>query len=286
MLRVKNEAAQLEEVLNSIFPLCERVFVLDDHSTDNTVEICQRYSQVTVFNSQFDGMNEARDKNWLLDQILRTCQPDWILCIDGDEVLEAGGADIIRQTVNGSNCEAYSMEIAYLWNSPTTVRVDRVYGNFWRPSLFRPFHPDPNKPDQIKLCGDFRFMVTPFGRKVDGREPNLHCSSVPQRLLHGHQRCPVKLKHYGYMDRQERVRKLDFYTSIDWNNKAEDCYRHMTQGDGVKLEELPKTQELLKQGFITMKDVEFITDVPEDKVLVHAGPLELAPYESLSTTAK
>jgi glycosyltransferase involved in cell wall biosynthesis len=280
MLRIKNEERWIADVIESMLPLCEKLFIFDDHSTDSTREICRRYDAVTLYESPFQGIDESRDKNWLLDQIMSQCVPQWILCLDGDEVLEKRGPDIIRETcLADGSCQAYSLQIAFLWNDPHTVRVDRIYGDFWRPSLFRPFVPRENVPDDLKLVSEFRFMATPFGRKRGNDQPNLHCSSVPQRRLHGRKLCPTRIKHYGYMARADRVRKLDFYTSIDWLNRAEDCYRHMTQGDNATLEELPRVQQLLAEGLIGMADVQYITNVPPNAHLLHAGPIQVRPWD-------
>jgi hypothetical protein len=123
-----------------------------------------------------------------------------------------------------------------------------------------------------------RFLTTPFGRRVNGNEPNLHCSSVPQRFLHEHQRLPAKLKHLGYLYREDRVRKLDRYTGLDWLNQAEDCYRHMTQGDSPQLAELPTVQRLLAEGHLQQSDVDFLLNTPPEMRLVHAGPLTLQTF--------
>jgi hypothetical protein len=77
------------------------------------------------------------------------------------------------------------------------------------------------------------------------------------------------------MDRVDRVRKLDYYTSIDWNNAAEDRYRHMCQGDAVSLDELPLTQDLMRHGDLTHEDVRLMIDTPPNAVLAHAGPIQL-----------
>lgn len=281
MLRVKNEERWIAEVLESIRPLCSRIFIMDDHSFDNTVDIAQRFEpQVTILPSPFTGLNESRDKNWLYDQIMVRCEPEWILCIDGDEVLEKRGPEIIRKTCEFQFVrQAYSLQIAFMWNERNLVRVDRIYGDFWRPSLFRPFIPDPNKPDDMKLAEEFRFKSTPFGRHVNSDQPNLHCSSVPQRRIHGRGLMPVRLKHYGYMWREDRVRKLDYYTSIDWKNQAEDSYRHMCQGDEPTLAELPKIQALLARGELSLQDLDTLLTVPSDASLVHAGPLKIVPWD-------
>lgn len=286
MLRVKNEARWIAEVIEGALLLCSRVFVFDDNSTDETMAICHRYGdKVVIFPSPFAGFNEARDKNWLFDQIMTRCAPEWILCIDGDEVLTAESAEAIRTATADPDTPAYSLQIWFLWNNRQTVRTDWVYGEFWRPSLFKPFHITPDTPDHVKLARSLRFMETPFGRVNGDDKPNLHCSSVPQAYLGRSKRCPgASLLHLGYMHREDRVRKLDFYTGCDWANLSEDCYRHMTQGDGVTVEELPKTRDLLAAGRLTEADVRFMTDLPADvahgqtwngRPLLHAGPLTL-----------
>lgn len=280
MLRVRDEERWIAEVIEAVLPLCARVFVMDDHSQDRTTEICGRYPEVTVLLSPFTvGFNEARDKNWLLDQVEAHCEAEWLLCIDGDEVLEKRGPQIIREQVAATpDQHSYSLQIIFLWNDRQTMRTDWVYGEFYRPSLFRPFHIDPDRPDHLKIAGETRFMSTPFGRRVDGNEPNLHCSSVPQRYLHGCKRLEARLKHYGYLHREDRVRKLDRYTALDWLNRAEDCYRHMTQGDFPRLAELPNIARLRREGRLSQADVGYLLNVTPDMKLLHAGPLTLGPF--------
>ena len=285
MLRIHNEARWIEEVIVSTLQLCDRVFVMDDHSTDETFRIlCAIRNRIgerlVILPSPFTGLNESRDKNWLYDQIIANCKPEWILCIDGDEVLEGPAGDAIRKTIAVyPEVQSWALKIEYLWNKPDQVRVDRIYGDFWRPSLFRAYHETPGVPDSRKLLREFRFQATPFGRSTDTDEPNLHCSSVPQRLIHGFKRIPARIKHYGYMERAWRVAKLDYYTSIDWENPAEDSYRHMCQGDSPRLDELPKVRRLMERGLVSNSEAERLTNVPADMRLLHAGPLEIRPWE-------
>jgi hypothetical protein len=100
----------------------------------------------------------------------------------------------------------------YAWNSPDQVRVDGVYANFRRPSLFR------------LMNRSFSFQTTPWGG-------NLHCSSIPQEMIAGFKPCEASLLHYGYLDAELRKRKHDWYNHVDPGNVAEDYYRHITQGD-------------------------------------------------------
>jgi hypothetical protein len=92
------------------------------------------------------------------------------------------------------------------------VRVDRWYREFRRPSLFR------------LTSRDLTFRRTDHGG-------NFHCSSAPAQLLSQITPIPVRLLHYGYLHRQDRVRKFLFYNAVDPHNILEDEYRHMVIGD-------------------------------------------------------
>lgn len=240
LLRIKNEARWIERVVRAILPLCEKVFILDDHSTDGTPDLCENLSdKVFVFRSEFDTMDESRDREFLLGKAFECVPPEcsdgniwspfWALAIDGDELLESGGSEIIHKTLETGMAHAYKLWIPYLWDAENQVRIDGVYARFARPSLFRLFN------------SKFRFQTTPFG-------PNLHCSSIPQELLHfAADSCPARLWHLGYMDREDRLRKYEWYNRVDPGNVAEDEYRHMVIGDLF----------------------------PADSKFRHAGPLEL-----------
>lgn len=239
MMRLKNEARWIERVIRSLKPLCDRVFVFDDHSTDGTPEICQDLG-ASVYLSPFQGINETRDKNWLLQKIWHECPPlvrgpesrSFIACIDGDEELEPGGAEIIRK--GAVTAHALSLKIVYLWDREDQIRTDGIYGKFTRGSVFR--------------------MISPLHefRQTDGRRggANFHCGSIPKDLFLQLKTCNARLLHYGYLHREDRVRKYGWYNSLDSDNRAEDNYRHMVQGD---LPEIPAGAKLRHAGPLTLE---------------------------------
>lgn len=210
MLRVKNEARWIGEVIDALKPACSPIFVMDDHSDDDTPRICAAHG-ARVAASPYEGINEARDKDWLLrgvEQEMKT--GDWLLCIDGDEVLAPWSIPAVIAAANGS-APAYTFRIRYLWDSRDKVRVDGVYSSFRRPSMFR-------------LRPGMSFKRT-------GAHANLHCSSVPAECIGECAEADVDLLHLGYMDRADRLRKYEWYNRIDPANSTEDGYRHMVIGD-------------------------------------------------------
>jgi glycosyltransferase involved in cell wall biosynthesis len=210
MMRVRNEGRWIRAAVRSILPLCERVLILDDHSEDGTPEICRSLGQrVIVIPSPFDGLDESRDKNYLLTEIGKLGAA-WCLCIDGDEILAPDGSRRILAALESARHDCYALRIVFLWNGPGVVRVDGVYGQFSRPSLFR-------------LGTSAAFPVTGCGG-------HFHCGNVPAGLGAALS-IEARLYHLGYMRRADRLAKYGWYVATDPGNELEDGYRHMVQGD-------------------------------------------------------
>lgn len=232
MMRVKNEARWIERCINSVIPLAgENVYVMDDESTDNTLEIA-RATGVNVYADPFPGepLDEIRDKEWLVTQVKAACDPDWILCIDGDEELEPDGTDMIRRILSANpNVDVFSMGFLFLWDSVDQFRADGRYATLGRESLFRA---------KAGLTFKSYYDLKPTGEQNEA-DPKchvgLHCGNAP--VSQG-RKSPlnVNLLHYGYLFREDRVRKYRWYRQIDPDNIYEDNYRHMVIGD---LPELP-----------------------------------------------
>jgi glycosyltransferase involved in cell wall biosynthesis len=218
-MRVKNEGRYIQEVIGRALELCEHAIVLDDHSTDDTAAICRAFGErVTLIPSPFEGFDESRDKNYLLSRIVER-NPEWVLWIDGDEVLERTGPEKIRAAATASpETAAFSLRVAYLWNHPNQVRVDGIYSNFSRASLFRL---------RGQAIPSLQFVPTGFGG-------NLHCGNVPQGLTGPTKALDVRLKHYGYLSKEVRMKKYHFYSTVDPNNAAEDNYRHLAEIRGAR----------------------------------------------------
>ncbi len=210
-MRIKNEARWIARSIESQLPLLKHLYVFDDHSTDNTREICQSYEKVSVIRSPFDGkLNESADKNYLLDIVETGINPgDWCLFLDGDEMLSAEAQERLPLWLS-SPATALSLRVWYLWDRETQKRVDGVYGDFHRESIFRP-------------------NGARFG--TNGCGGNFHCGNVPWALRQKREVIDAPILHFGYMHREDRVRKYVWYNKQDPGNKTEDHYRHMVIGD-------------------------------------------------------
>lgn len=228
MLRVKNEGRWIRRCLESIYQLCDVIWVLDDHSEDDTIAQCKSFLRVYVVPSHYKGLDEARDKNFLLETITNLYQPEWIISIDGDEMLVPGHLEALREAMH-KNANCLSLKIAYLWDSEHQIRIDGVYGDFHRESIFRP-------------------NGATFSHTTNGA--NFHCGNVPTPIRQRRTVLDIPLLHFGYMHREDRIRKYNWYNAMDPKNTREDEYRHMVIGDIF----------------------------PADSNFAHGGPLKLARF--------
>jgi glycosyltransferase involved in cell wall biosynthesis len=211
-MRVRNEQRWIGRVLQSMVPACERIVMLDDHSTDETVAIARSFKEVTLYESEFEGTREDRDKNFLLGKLESMANVgDWVVSIDGDEEIADGGPSLIRSlTRRHAGVDCYKFQVLYLWDNDKQVRTDGIYRDFYRPSLFK---------------------LQPGARFQSQAGCGFHCGNVPSP---NHiERSNVRLLHYGYMLKDDRIRKFNWYTSPDKEPipPIEDGYKHMVVGD-------------------------------------------------------
>ena len=241
--RVKNGGRWIEEWAAAMLHVCDQVLVLDNRSTDDTVEILESFApRVQVMFNPSRALNEAGDKNVLVAALRERMNPDWCVFLDADEILLDGEA--LLKNIHSASAPAYSVHIWSCWNDPEHVRQDGIYGRCWRASCF----------NMRETNGRWE------ERSPDG--PNLHCNNIPGDLQSHVQRCnpEVRIKHYGYMLREDRIRKYHWYINIDPMGlylAGEDYYRHSVQGD--------------------------LPEFPAQARYMHGGPLNIIPFPRQAT---
>ena len=99
MYRVKNESRWIKKSIESVSKISDEIIILDDGSTDNTIEICESFNTVIEIHKQKNiPYDETRDKNILLKKVLKR-NPDFILSLDGDEILQSNTRDILFEEI-------------------------------------------------------------------------------------------------------------------------------------------------------------------------------------------
>lgn len=219
MLRIKNESRWIVKVLESISSFSTDIVVLDDGSTDNTLEICKNFSQVVDIHQQSNlPFDETRDKNILLKMALKR-NPDFVLTLDGDEIFPPNIKKLLLEELEVIYPEApmYEFQVLTIWDKLNQYRYDGIYSNIWAKKLIRL----SKQPEHLHFEG------TDFPN-------NAHCPAVPQNAngWSNSIRSKVKIFHYGNYDHDLRQQKYKFYATYAPDSKIFDNYVHIISGNG------------------------------------------------------
>ncbi len=98
----KNEERNIKPCLESVYGWAEEIIVVDDESTDRTVEIAAAYTD-KIFRRRMD--NEGRHRNWAYAQ----AKNDWVLSLDADEAATLELKAEIDQLLPQAQCEAFTI---------------------------------------------------------------------------------------------------------------------------------------------------------------------------------
>ena len=217
--RLKNEEKWIKKSLESVSSFCDSIVILDNGSTDNTLKICKDSPNVVDIVEQPNlPFDETRDRNTLLQKALEL-KPDYILSMDGDEILMPNSKEILEEELEilYPNSNVFTFQFLYMWDKFNQYRYDGVYENIWQQRLFK----TSNQPENLKI----------FESNYSG---NIHCSSIPNNAI-GQKfpiRSNVKILHYGNFDNNLRQKKFKFYNQIDPNNQEQDGYVHIISEKG------------------------------------------------------
>ena len=221
MYRIQNEERWIEKSLESASEVCQEIVILDDCSTDNTVNICKKFPKVVDIYERKEPLplDEVRDRNILLELALKL-DPDYILTIDGDEVLMPNSKEILYEelSVLYPNAKVLYLQILDVWDKPNQIRIDGIYGKTWSPRLIKVEKTSP--------------ILKFYSTKYDG---NLHCyNSLIEEIQETYfYNSTVKLLHYSNFNKEIRQKKFEYYNKIDPNSIEQDGYKHVISGEGI-----------------------------------------------------
>ncbi|SHJ76616.1 glycosyltransferase [Paramaledivibacter caminithermalis] len=203
MMLVRNEENKfLNKVLSHAAQYIDNAVILDDASEDNTVRVCKNILKNKLVNivsnkvSSFENEVSLRKQLW---KITEMTNPDWILCLDADEIFEDKIIDYIHPLINQSEFDYYGFRLYDMWNE-SHYREDTYWTahKYYRMFLIR-YQPN----------FDYIWNETPQ-----------HCGRFPKNInkLNGCQ-CNLRLKHYGWSNEALRIEKYNRYMKLDPKGK-------------------------------------------------------------------
>lgn len=213
MYRLKNEERWIKHSLKQASEICDEIVILDNESTDNTLNICKNFPKVVDIHKQKLPFDETRDKNTLLKMTLKR-KPNFIMSLDGDEIIMPNMKKILYEDLMFLHPDSSVFEFRHLEmkEKPNQFLINNPTTNYLLPFLFRVKDQPP----------DLIFGGTDY-------PGNAHCPHIPQNTvgLDKPARSRVKILHYGYYDDKLRQAKYNFYKKLDPYNKAFYGYEHL-----------------------------------------------------------
>jgi len=107
----KNGISEILRCMDSIYPICDEIYVCDDFSTDGTWELLKKYKRVyklKLFQHKYEDMDKQR--NWLLK---KTPINSWIIEVDQDEKLSSLVTIRLRKFLDETEIEKHNYPIVF-----------------------------------------------------------------------------------------------------------------------------------------------------------------------------
>jgi hypothetical protein len=196
---VKNEENRyLKNVLESAREYITDAVIIDDGSTDNTIQLCREtlkgipLKMVLNTESQFHNEIVLRKQQW--EETVKT-NPEWVIILDADEIMEKKFKDEVSNLMSSTVYHAYSFPLYDMWNE-THYRDDcywRGHHGAWL--LLLKYNPDITYywKETAQHCGRIPLTISTFPGKVTS----------------------LRVKHYGWARKEDRKAKYDRYMKLD-----------------------------------------------------------------------
>lgn len=98
----KNEARKIGRCLRSVAAWADEIIVLDSGSTDNTIEICRRYTG-HVYATDWPGYGPQKNR------ALNLAHGEWVLSLDADEWVRPNLRTEIQHAIQTTDYQAFIM---------------------------------------------------------------------------------------------------------------------------------------------------------------------------------
>lgn len=201
MLRVKDGILFINQWLENMSRLVDEIVVVDNGSTDGTLEILRSHPKVVSIDCT-EGFDEGRDKILAYERV-RERKPDWVLWLDVDEIFEDG---LTRQHLDRLMASRY---------------VKRYF--FRRFHMIDERHFNANYYWFTTTCWPDRIM---WREQQTGYFSNANFNNGLIQGIRGLQWIShYRIRHLGYIDKDYVVRKTNIYRSVD--PSLEDIYATM-----------------------------------------------------------
>lgn len=189
----------LDKFLSNMSQLTNKIVIVDDGSTDNSVSICSKYTSNIFQTDRLMTKNESILRQTLWEKCSLLCEDgDYILIQDCDEFYTKKSLENFEKTLKaGEKLGADSLAIKKydMWNK-TQYREDPPY---WQAH----FH-------FLIWCVKYRKNYNYYWNNM-----KLHCGSLPINSYFSAFPSKLQVQHLAYSTVELRKKKVEFYNNLD-----------------------------------------------------------------------
>lgn len=200
---VKNEGKRiLRKVLEEAIQYIDNAVIIDDGSTDNTIEIINDvlknipYVLIENKTSKFSNEVTLRKQQWI--ETIKT-NPDWIIFLDADEIFEDKFKYKVKDLMRNTEVDGYMFRLYDFWDEDH-YREDSLWNAHNTYRLF-----------MIRYQENYNYLF---------RETPQHCGRMPYNCNNlAYSISDLRLKHYGWSRLEDRIEKYNRYMTLDPNGR-------------------------------------------------------------------
>jgi glycosyltransferase involved in cell wall biosynthesis len=175
---VKNEDIYIERVLKNVVNFCDQLRVVDNCSTDSTLEIAKEFAS-THSNVTVEQLEDIRMSHELMQEYVGT--DTWVFLIDGDEIYDPEGLARLKPLIKKGEYQKCWMVRGYFYHL-----VDMDVNSKKAEGYLAPPSKDPNKLYNLSLlkswANDRKVPIGHCGTHVF-KNPKYHSLRLPKKKL-------------------------------------------------------------------------------------------------------
>jgi glycosyltransferase involved in cell wall biosynthesis len=191
----KNEKDNIDMCLGSVDGWADEIIVVDDESSDNTVDLASKYADKIMFKKM---VNEGEHRNWAYAQ----ARNEWVLSLDADEYVTEELKQEITEELKNAEVQAFSLPLR------NYIGTYRVQYSGWYPA------------NKLRL-----FMKSKFKYEEVGVHPRVFLDGKCKKLT-------KDIVHKGYPDFEHFLQSLNRQTTLEAQKWIE-TGRHMSFGHAM-----------------------------------------------------
>lgn len=219
---VRNEEYHLPSFLNHISDYVDGFVVLDDGSTDNTINILKNEEKMlkVIQNPVTNKLNWDEDANRikLLKEAFKVSKDKentWVICCDPDERFEIRFLKRMKKYCQKETVKAYGLHFRELHNDKKHYRCDGIWDN------------------------KTKFILFPLKKNMNFDKVYLnkhHINWFYNDLIDKCELTEYNLYHLKMLKKEDRIKRMELYNRIDPDKKMQPIgYDYLIDENGMQL---------------------------------------------------